>query len=76
VGYFLFAPFFFLRKQSLKLAWFFLLLGLSYGTFMGIGRMVQGGHFVTDVLWAWGLTYLTGLTLSYVFRFDKHMKLS
>ena len=76
VGYFLFAPFFFLRKQSPKWAWFFLLLGLSYGTFMGMGRMMQGGHFATDVLWAWGLTYLTGLTLSYVFRFDKHMKLN
>jgi lipid A 4'-phosphatase len=76
VGYFLFAPFFFLRKPSPKWAWFFLLLGLSYGTFMGMGRMVQGGHFATDVLWAWGLTYLTGLTLSYVFRFDKHMKLN
>ena len=74
VGYFLFAPFFFLRKQSPKWAWFFLLLGLSYGTFMGLGRMAQGGHFATDVLWAWGLTYLTGLILSYVFRLDK-MKL-
>jgi lipid A 4'-phosphatase len=71
VGYFLFAPFFFLRKQSPKWAWFFLLLGLSYGTFMGVGRMAQGGHFATDVLWAWGLTYLTGLILAYVFRFDK-----
>lgn len=71
VGYFLFAPFFFLRNQSPKWAWFFLLLGLSYGTFMGVGRMAQGGHFATDVLWAWGLTYLTGLILCYIFRFDK-----
>jgi lipid A 4'-phosphatase len=74
VGYFLFAPFFFLRRQSPKWAWFFLLLGLSYGTFMGIGRMAQGGHFATDVLWAWGITYLTGLILFYIFRFNK-MKL-
>jgi len=71
VGYFLFAPFFFLRKQSPVTAWFFLLLGLAYGTFMGIGRMAQGGHFVSDVLWAWGLTYLTGLMLSYIFQFHK-----
>lgn len=76
VGFFLFAPFFFLRKQSPKWAAFFLLLGLAYGAFMGIGRMAQGGHFVTDVLWSWGLTYLTGLTLSYVFRFDKRLKLN
>jgi membrane-associated PAP2 superfamily phosphatase len=73
VGFFLFAPFFFLRKQSAVWAGFFLLLGLSYGTFMGIGRMAQGGHFATDVLWAWGLTYLTGLVLAYIFRFDKRI---
>jgi membrane-associated PAP2 superfamily phosphatase len=71
VGFFLFSPFFFLRNSSKKWAWFFLLLGLSYGTYMGIGRMAQGGHFATDVLWGGGLTYLTGLMLSYVFLFDK-----
>ena len=71
VGFFLFSPFFFLRNPSKKWALFFLLLGLSYGTYMGIGRMAQGGHFATDVLWGGGLTYLTGLMLSYVFRFDK-----
>jgi lipid A 4'-phosphatase len=74
IGYFLFAPFFILRKQSRKWASFFMVLGLSYGTLMGVGRMAQGGHFATDVLWAWGLTYLTGLTLSYLFRFDRKMK--
>jgi membrane-associated PAP2 superfamily phosphatase len=51
------------------------LLGLAYGTVMGIGRMVQGGHFATDVLWAWGLTYLTGLILAYIFGFHKGMRL-
>jgi len=30
------------------------------------------GIFTTDVLWGGGLTYLTGLMLSYVFRFDKN----
>lgn len=76
VGYFMFAPFFFLRKPAPGWAWFFMLLGLFYGTFMGVGRMVQGGHFATDVLWAWGLVYTVGLALSYVFRFDRHAKLN
>jgi lipid A 4'-phosphatase len=71
IGYFLFSPFFFLRNPSRGWAWFFLLLGLAYGTLMGIGRMAQGGHFATDVLWAGGLTYMTGLLLAYFFRFDK-----
>lgn len=76
VGFFLFAPFFFLRKQSPLWAGLFMLLGLAYGAFMGIGRMAQGGHFATDILWAWGLTYLTGLILCYLFRFDKKLKLN
>lgn len=75
VGFFLFAPFFFLRRQAPAGAAMFLLLGLAYGVLMGVGRMAQGGHFATDILWAWGLTYLTGLVLYYIFRFDKKMSL-
>lgn len=71
VGFFLFSPFFFLRDASRRQAVLFLLLGISYGVLMGTGRMVQGGHFPTDVLWSGALTYLTGLVLYYVFRFDR-----
>jgi len=71
VGFFLFAPFFILRRRSGKWAAFFLCLGLSYGMLMGAGRMIQGGHFLTDVLWSGAFTYLTGLLLYYIFGFDK-----
>lgn len=70
VGFFIFAPLFFLRKTSPKWAWIFLWIGTIYGVVMGIGRMVQGGHFATDVLWAGGMVYLTGLILSHLLRFD------
>lgn len=70
VGFFLFSPFFFLRKTSKGWAVFFLCLGVFYGILMGTGRMIQGGHFPTDVLWSGAFTYLTGVTLYYVFRFD------
>jgi lipid A 4'-phosphatase len=70
VGFFLFAPFFVLRNNHRKWALSFLFLGISYGMLMGLGRMVQGGHFLTDVLWAGAITYLTGLVLYYIFRFD------
>ena len=40
---------------------------------MGTARVVQGGHFPSDVVWAGGFTYLTGLGLSYFFRFDNEM---
>lgn len=71
IGYFLLSPFFFLRRHAKRGAAFFLFVGISYGTLMGIGRMVQGAHFPSDVLWAGGFTYLTGITLYYLFRFDK-----
>jgi len=67
VAFYLFTPFFFFRKRAGKWALFFLLLGITYGLFMGTARMVQGGHFPSDVVWAGGFTYLTGLVLSLVF---------
>jgi lipid A 4'-phosphatase len=74
VGFFLFSPFFFLRKTSRSSAFLFLGLGIFYGTFMGAGRMIQGGHFLSDVLWSGVFTYLTGLILYYIFRFDEEIK--
>jgi membrane-associated PAP2 superfamily phosphatase len=33
--------------------------------------MIQGGHFLTDVIWSGILVYLTGLILYYLFRLDR-----
>lgn len=71
VGFFVFSPFFFLRKTSRGWAVFFLCLGIAYGILMGTGRMIQGGHFPTDVLWSGVFTYLTGLILYYLFGFNR-----
>jgi lipid A 4'-phosphatase len=71
VGFFVFAPFFFLRGKGNKKAFFFLALGILYGLLVGLGRIIQGGHFLSDVLWSGGFIYLTGLILSYVFRFPQ-----
>lgn len=65
VGFFIFAPFFFLRRDYRRWAFLFLALGIAYGLLMGLGRIVQGGHFLSDVIWSGGLTYLSGLALSY-----------
>lgn len=71
IGYFILSPFFFLREIKRKWALVFLITGLAYGTLMGIGRMIQGAHFASDILWSGGFTYLTGLVLYYLFRFDR-----
>jgi len=70
-GFYLFAPYFFLRRRSKKWAVFFLVLGLSYGSLVGLARIIQGAHFLSDVVWAGGLVYLSGLVFYYVLRPDR-----
>jgi membrane-associated PAP2 superfamily phosphatase len=31
---------------------------------MSYARIAQGGHFLSDVIWAWGMVHLTALVLS------------
>jgi membrane-associated PAP2 superfamily phosphatase len=39
---------------------------------IGLGRMAQGGHFATDVIWAGGIVYLSGITLYYLLGLYKY----
>lgn len=71
VGFYVGAPFFLLRRSRPGGAAVFLAAGLAYGGLMGAGRMVQGAHFLSDVLWAWGMVHLTGLALWYLLRLNR-----
>ena len=69
-AFYLMAPYFVLRRTNRRRALFWLALGIVYGTLMGIERLAQGGHFVSDVLWSGGIVYLTGLVLAAAMRLD------
>jgi lipid A 4'-phosphatase len=71
VGFFLMAPFFVLRRRAPGWARRALAAGILYGSLMGLGRMIQGGHFLTDVIWSGCMVYFTGLFLYYLFRLDR-----
>lgn len=71
IGFYLIAPYFVLRRRRKKLAAGFLLFGTAYGALMGLGRLAQGGHFPSDVIWAWGMVYLSGLLLCYLLKPEK-----
>jgi membrane-associated PAP2 superfamily phosphatase len=73
IGYYVLTPFFVLRRVNKKWAVITLIVGVGYGSLMGIGRMIQGAHFASDVLWSCGFTYLTGLLFYYFMRFDKNI---
>ncbi len=71
IGFFVMAPYFVLRRKAPGWARGALAAGILYGMLMGLGRMIQGGHFLTDLIWAGCLVYVTGLFLYYVFRLDR-----
>jgi len=71
VGFFLMAPFFVLRRRAPGWARRAMAAGILYGSLMGLGRMIQGGHFMTDVIWSGCMVYFTGLFLYYLFRLDR-----
>lgn len=52
------------RRAGLRLLVF--MGGLGYGTLMGVARIIQGGHFASDVLWAGALMCIVVIALQEV----------
>jgi membrane-associated phospholipid phosphatase len=49
----------------------FLLFGIFYGGIIGVARIVAGGHFPSDVLWAGGFVYFTAMLVALPFKFGQ-----
>lgn len=64
-GYVLFLLYFLLKRKKRGLAGAALGFGLIWGTWLGIVRIMLGGHFASDVLWAFGLVWYTTYALFY-----------
>jgi lipid A 4'-phosphatase len=71
MGFYLMAPAFVCWRRRPWLAAMFLLLGLAGGVVMGLARIVAGGHFPSDILWAGGIIYFSALALAAPFRFGQ-----
>lgn len=63
IAFFLMAPAFLIdpKRNRLRAQW--LCGGICYGVAMGATRVIQGGHFVSDVLWAGIIVYEIGAIL-------------
>lgn len=66
-GFYFFALYFALRGRS-RWAWFWLAFALALGSAMGAARMIQGKHFLSDVVWSAGFAYLVAVGLFYTLR--------
>lgn len=68
------APFFIYRRQRPRLARTWLGGGICFGILMSIARISQGGHFLSDTIWSFGMVYLTGLLLAAAMGLDRPEK--
>jgi membrane-associated PAP2 superfamily phosphatase len=71
MGFYLFAPAFLLYRRRRDWALAFVALGLAGGLVIGAGRVLQGAHYPSDVLWSAGMVYLSGLVSSGVIQLVK-----
>lgn len=65
-GFCILAPAFLLYRRRPRLAGACLAFGLMCGVVVGMGRVMQGRHFASDVLWAAAVVYFTGCALDYL----------
>lgn len=70
-AFYLAAPFFVFRRRTPRAARMWLTGGLIFGVLMSIARIAQGGHFLSDNLWAWGVVHLMAVALYYLLRLDR-----
>ncbi len=73
MGFFLITPGFVLLRRNRRTAHAFFALGAGAGAIMGLTRIVQGGHFPSDVLAAGLIVYFTGLGLYFAMGFNRPM---
>lgn len=59
IGFYLIAPAFLVYRRRPILFGRLFTAGALYGGFMSLSRVMQGAHFVTDIVWAAGIVYLT-----------------
>ena len=70
-AFYLAMPFFILRRHRPRTAALIYAAGMFYGILMGIARISQGGHYASDILWAWGMVHLTAVALYYLMGLDR-----
>lgn len=64
IAFFTMAPWFVYRRRKPIMGRTFLAGGCLFGILIGMARILQGAHFLSDILWAGGLVYLIGELLA------------
>lgn len=70
-AFYMLSPYFVYRRRDKKKAYLWLAGGMLYGIAMGVSRIFNGAHFVTDIIWAGGVVYIVGAILAWALRLDE-----
>jgi membrane-associated PAP2 superfamily phosphatase len=70
-AFYLSAPYFVLRRRRPRAASTWMAGGIIFGVVMSVARITQGAHFLSDILWAWGIVHLVALILYYMMDLDR-----
>jgi membrane-associated PAP2 superfamily phosphatase len=70
MGFFWFAPGIYFWTRRRGMAWGFICLALLHGGVMGFGRLAQGAHWASDILWSAGIVYLSSWILNCLLNFS------
>lgn len=73
MGFYFMALYFVLRRKKRILSCLFLFGGIGYGLLIGMARIIQGGHFASDVIWSGILVYLTAAGVFYLLKLDRNI---
>ncbi|MCB1062972.1 MAG: phosphatase PAP2 family protein [Verrucomicrobiae bacterium] len=73
MGFYFLGAYFLLRRRFPGWSLVVLVAALLWGGLIGYTRMLQGGHFATDVVWAAVVMWLSGAILFRVFRLNRQV---
>lgn len=73
-AFFMGLPFLFLIQRYKKWAWVFFIFGTLYGILMAYTRLIAGGHFASDSLWAAAMVWFSGIVAYHILGLDQHFE--
>lgn len=78
MGFVFYSLYVILREKKKISAYLWLAFSIVFGFLIGIARMMQGAHFLSDVIWAGGLTFISAeiaaILANYTDKITKNFK--
>ncbi|MDP8221420.1 MAG: phosphatase PAP2 family protein [Candidatus Stygibacter frigidus] len=75
MGFYFLGVYVLFRKRKKFIAGAGLAIGILWGGLVGYTRMLQGGHFLSDVIWSAAIVYISAIILFHLFKFSPDLKI-